>query len=87
MPYLEESSKSDQAHDSVLQNHQANILVILPHMLHCLQALLNHQPQGGVQEAQREHPLCNLARCIHTAQLYLKLLKHLNLDKLWLLNS
>ena len=73
LPYLEESSQPGQTQDdrflqnyqNILQNNQniqANTLVILVHMLHCLQALLNHQPQEGVQEAQREHPLCNFGK-------------------------
>ena len=61
MPYLEESTKPGQTQDSVLQNNQniqANILVIQPYMLHCLQAFLNHQPQEGVQRRHKGSTPC-----------------------------
>ena len=58
MPYLEEATQSDQAHDSVFTDQPSLQLSDSIPMIHCLQVLLNHQPKEGVQEAQREHHLC-----------------------------
>ena len=82
MPYLEESTQSDQAHDSVFTEQSS-------------QQLSDSTPQDTLPTSPPEPPAPRrstrstkgappyiLGRYIHTIQLYPKLLKHPNLDKL-----
>ena len=73
MPYLEESSQSDHASDSVFTDTEAstdphsspsNILLIHPFLKIQLfyQVLQSHLHQEEVLEAHGEHPQCALER-------------------------
>ena len=83
LPYLEESSQPGQTQDdSVFTEHSSQHLSdFSPHVTLPSSPPESPAPRRSARNTKGAPPV-QFGKCVHTAQLYLKLLKHPNLDKL-----
>ena len=79
MPYLEESTQPDQAHDIVFAEQSSQQLSDSTPQDTLPTSPLELQAQRRSARSTKGAPLCIWGRYIHTTQLYSKLLKHPNL--------